>query len=452
MTLTPDNDLNETARQRARDQIGLLRQAFGTRVVVDSDDDADFTYTCSSEHVLVRNDADARSLRSYFNRRVKDPSDGVFSGPGRLLARPKYQPDDITFRRYELPTRRGAVPGDRSLLQTLDELDRDRPGLVAPDHVVHICVTPVGSHCPATEPTESGRAAPWPPAVTGNAGQGVRVAVIDTGWYSPQPMPGTWTHLTGVGGQPEPGGVFYPPPDQDQIRPYAGHGTFVAGVIRSVAPGCSINVYSLPVTDPNLPGGGVLESEMIRQLEAALAYQPHLINFSAGCPTRHQDPAVAFEQWWASVLARRITPKPLVIAAAGNNSSPWGFWPASSGWALGVGSVDHDGSVSNFSNWGSSVDVYALGRNVVNAFPQGRYTCHEAPDRGDVRTFTNDYARWSGTSFSAPVVTGLIAAAMRPGGTGARSLSAQQARAAVLAGGNPPQRNRAVTGRYAPVV
>ena len=271
------------------------------------------------------------------------------------------------------------------------------------------------------------------------------MAVIDTGWYAPQPLP--WTHLSGVQGQPEPGGVFNA---QNEIRPYAGHGTFVAGVIRAQARECSLSVYSLPVTQPNVPGGGVLETEMINVLEAALRFKPHLINFSAGCPTRHQNPSVAFEQWWASVLARKITPRPLVIASAGNNSSPWGFWPASAGWAVGVGSLDHDGSVSDFSNWGDSVDVYALGRNHVNAFPQGTYVCHEAPDRGDVRTFVNDYARWSGTSFSAPYVTGLIAATMRPNGAGAPTMTARQARNAVLAG-STGQRG-AVTGRHAPVV
>ena len=68
-----------------------------------------------------------------------------------------------------------------------------------------------------------------------------------------------------------------------------------------------------------------------------------------------------------------------MVAAAGNNSNPWPFWPASFEWAVGVGSLDSDGRVSDFSNWGDSVDVFALGRNVVNAFPNGTYVCHEMP-------------------------------------------------------------------------
>ena len=53
MTLTPDNDLNEISRQRARDQFGLLQEAHGERILVDTDDPADFNFICSSEHVLV---------------------------------------------------------------------------------------------------------------------------------------------------------------------------------------------------------------------------------------------------------------------------------------------------------------------------------------------------------------------------------------------------------------
>jgi len=116
----------------------------------------------------------------------------------------------------------------------------------------------------------------------------------------------------------------------------------------------------------------------------------------------------------------------VVVAAAGNNSSPLPFWPASFPWAVGVGSIDHDGGISDFSNWGDSVDVYALGRNLLNAFPKGPYVCQETPDRFDERYF--DYhARWSGTSFSAPLVTGMIAAEMRR-----QNLNARDARDAVL--------------------
>ena len=118
----------------------------------------------------------------------------------------------------------------------------------------------------------------------------------------------------------------------------------------------------------------------------------------------------------------------MLVAAAGNDSWAAPFWPAAFPWAVGVGSLDRDGRVSEFSNFGVSADVFALGRNIVNAFPDGTFVCHETPDKGDVRVFSTGMARWSGTSFAAPIVAGLIAREISVSGS-----SAKEARDAVLA-------------------
>lgn len=210
MTLTPGDDLNETSRQRTRDQFELLQEAHGTAIIVDTDDPADFNYVCSSEHVLV-NSGDVGALQEYFSARVSDPDDEVFAEIGNLHTT---QPRDGLFARYVLPTRRGAVPGDKGLLVTLDEMDQDPAlaDLARPDHLVHIC--PKGSQCPATEPAETGHGQPWPPVNTNlDAGDGVTVVVIDGGWYDPTtdpslvaaPLP--WSWLGDVSGEPEPHGI-----------------------------------------------------------------------------------------------------------------------------------------------------------------------------------------------------------------------------------------------------
>ena len=445
MTLTPGDDRNETSRQRTRDQVELLREAHGPAIIVDTEDAADFTFICSSEHVLVSSGEDVGRLQDYFGRRIEDPDDDVFEGVGVVASE---QPRDGLFVRYVLPTRRDSVPGDRSLLVTLDELEQDPaldPDLARPDHVVHIC--PRGSLCPADEPAETGSPGPWPAVntVDPDAGLGVRVVVIDTGWYDPtrdpedpaQDLP--WPWLDGVAGEPEPAGVRDP---GGRLRAYAGHGTFVAGVVRAMAPKCSVEVLGLPV-DHDAPGGGVFESDMVPQLDAALALEPHLINLSAGCPTRQGRPARAFENWWADISDAQPDRDLVLVAAAGNNASAWQFWPASFDWAVGVGSLDRDGEISSFSNYGDSVDVFALGRNVVNAFPNGTHVCHESPDRGDERVFDRWLARWSGTSFASPNVTGRIAAAM----TGPPARTAREARDHVLAA---PRRLPALTATRAP--
>jgi subtilisin family serine protease len=322
-----------------------------------------------------------------------------------------------------LPQRVLPAPDGKDLLATLAEIDADPafgPGFATPDHLVHIC--PKGTICPATEPTETGWSGPWPPENTADpdAGTGVRVVVIDTGWYDPtadpvanQPaLPWSWlANNPAVTGDPEPNDIR--DPGTGHLRAYAGHGTFVAGVVRAMAPKCKVKVLNLLI-DAQQPGGGVLESQLVDDLYDALDGQelPHLINLSAGCPTRLDLPSLSFTAWRRDLEVQHPDLDLVLVAAAGNNSSPWAFWPASFDWATGVGSLDRDGQVSSFSNWGDSVDVFALGRNVVNAFPKGSYICHESPDRGEKRIFDRWLARWSGTSFSAPLVTGLIAAEM----------------------------------------
>jgi hypothetical protein len=437
MTLDPSDRFLEGRRQRTRDQMDHLQRAHADdrapSIIYDTGDPADFNFICSSEHVLMPARDPEAPPDDPDNPDPEDPVNQLraYFGANRdKFKRVPPQPQERRpglARRVVLPARRkrARVPGRPDLLVTLDEIDQDMGvGFAVPDHVVHICSQ--SSICPATEPAETGfsisttappfEPAPWPNNTPGAGGR-VRVWVIDTGWYDPrkdQPpkaMPWPWLK-TGVTGDPEPGGIRDP---AGHLRAYAGHGTFVAGVVRAMASKCTIRVLNLAV-DRSVPGGGVLESQLVAELDKALhrgnRKPPHLISLSAGCMTRLNLQSRSFEDWWKDVQREGLDQDMVLVAAAGNNASPWQFWPASFDWAVGVGSLDRDGRISDFSNWGDSADVFALGRNIINAFPNGTYVCHESPDRGDVRVFRNWLARWSGTSFSTPLVTGLIAAAM----------------------------------------
>jgi hypothetical protein len=402
-----DWKIGNDRRRRSTDQLRDMKEANAGQFDWDTQAPADFTYLYHPDRLLVRL-ADADELERFLG----ELDEGIFKDPPR---RDDVRLLDGELVRYLLPERSAGqtVP---EILDLLEERGLRR-GVASPDHWVH--VSPGGgggATCPATEPEETGLKEPWPVAPPQKkTACDVGVVVVDTGWNPPSATDPRTPWLHDVTGDDELNG-----PD---LRPYAGHGTFIAGVVRCIAPETKVFVEGFCIG--GVGGGGILESDIVVQLEEALDKDPQVINLSAGCRTRDDLPSIAFETFHRTRLARRDC---VLVAAAGNDSWAAPFWPAAFDWAVGVGSLDRDGRVSDFSNYGVSADVYALGRNVVNAFPDGTFVCHETPAKGDVRVFTTGLARWSGTSFAAPIVAGLIAREISETGS-----SAADARDVVLA-------------------
>src|SRR5262249_30082968 len=207
--------------------------------------------------------------------------------------------------------------------------------------------------------------------------------------------------LAGVDGDLDPLGPVQPN-GQPAIPEYAGHGTFVAGVARGVAPGGDVYVNN----HFTMFGGGRGGARIRKVGEALLEYEPDVINLSAGTYTRGNWAPLSFFYF------HERHPEVTLVAAAGNDSTNRRFWPAAFPWTVGVGALATDQrNRAWFSNYGDWVDVYALGEGLVNAYATGEYTYREPPKRPAKQDFTG-MARWDGTSFAAPLVAGLIAARM----------------------------------------
>ena len=94
-----------------------------------------------------------------------------------------------------------------------------------------------------------------------------------------------WPWLTDVSGELDQLGRTLPS-GQTEIPEFKGHGTFIAGVTKCVAPHATVFV-----NDHFTLSGAESESVMVAKLEELALRSPDIINLSAGTYTRPRDTA-----------------------------------------------------------------------------------------------------------------------------------------------------------------
>jgi subtilisin family serine protease len=218
------------------------------------------------------------------------------------------------------------------------------------------------------------------PGADPGLGRGITVAVLDTG-IAEVPFP------VDAG----PGDAEIPDEDGDEQRdPPAGHGTHVAGLVASVAPGARIVARRMLTTVAGVASDLAVASALLENADA------DIINCSFSGPTLGDASPLIVERALAQLPAKAV-----VVACAGNNGTDRPQWPAASKGVIAVGAIA-PGQGSNpflrtdFTNYGWWVDCCAPGVDVPSTFL--RY-----------REF-DGFATWTGTSMSCPQVAGAIAA------------------------------------------
>jgi hypothetical protein len=291
------------------------------------------------------------------------------------------------------------------------ELSGSRSGSVAPNHLVTGLQRRMG--WPDGDPEPAPVALPPLPSPLPDGGAGITVAVIDTGWPSEMPPDLDWfgyeaDHATAPGEVDQAG---LPVQHVDQLDAdrdgyldvEAGHGIFVAGLIRRMAPRARLVFLKALNSD-----GVGTELGVARAIRFATARGVDIINLSLGFYTVRNATPSGVERAVADARAAGIA----LVAAAGNDGLSSPSYPAAFPGVTGVGALAAEGkALASFSNRGDWVNVNAPGEQVQSAFVRGQEDQTVTHDGGSDR-FTSNTALWSGTSFACGYVSGYLARAL----------------------------------------
>ena len=235
-----------------------------------------------------------------------------------------------------------------------------------------------------------------------------------------------------------------------ELGPALGHGTFIAGIVRQVAPRARVLSIRVMHSDDIVYEGDLLTAITALASRVALAEATDpakmvdVVSLSLGYFSESPaDQAFSSALWQAIQVLLDLGV--VVVAAAGNYSTTRMFYPAAFAQRpapaghvplISVGALNPNGSRAVFSDGGRWVTAWASGAAVVStlptdvngsrspelrlpAHPDGpRPAGHERASHREALD-PDDYARgfavWSGTSFSAPLLAAHVIRALLAG-------------------------------------
>lgn len=227
-----------------------------------------------------------------------------------------------------------------------------------------------------------------PPFVEPLVGRRPVIALLDSGVQSHPWLPASG--FVTEQWQPEPP-IAAADLSNPHVKVAAGHATFIAGLIRLAAP--DAQVLSMRVMGGD---GAVDETNVVAALTTLKRYvvDEHrpidVVCMAFGRPRSDSDDNELLDQI-KGLLAELSAAGVRVAASAGNDGTDVKMYPAAFGHEAGVesvGALDADGKRAEFSNYGDTVHHWRRGAGVISIVPD------------------DDFAQWSGTSFSVATYAG----------------------------------------------
>ena len=263
-----------------------------------------------------------------------------------------------------------------------------------------------------------------------------------------------------------------------ELNEALGHGTFIAGIVRQVAPEARVLAVRVMHSDDILYEGDIICALRHLAKRIALARQDDpvaqvdVVSLSFGYFSESAHDKVVTSGLWQAISVL-LSLGVVVVAAAGNFATSREFYPAAFALepvpagqvpVISVGALNPIGTKAVFSNDGHWVTAWAVGACVVSTYPVdvdasrtpelripvNRMPAEQWPpgrEALDPNDYSAGFALWSGTSFSAPYGAALIARSLlkgaKPVGSGLKldiPGTEEKKRRAVAAHNNLPRR------------